>query len=256
MPNDPTDKTTDTQQVAPQKAKAKRGKPASDAEPKPKKRPRPKKRKPKVAPKEAKPKKVKKADKKPKPKKRHGMPFRNECMIMWSEGMSLREIADLKGISLATVFRWKRSHSPENWESFRSVVIREAQDEAITRVRKEFAGIISEELDDVKILRVLARKLMKFFADKIEALDQNGKKKFKLSETEARTLRNITSTLTQIQQQTRRIYGLPTHTIETDTTAETLIGVLEENVDLDNMPDKDIAALLGEQLNSEPGNGA
>lgn len=177
----------------------------------------------------------------------HSKAVRTECMTMWASGLSLREIARRKKVGMTTLQRWKGSHSPDNWETYRDVIIREVQDSAITGVRKEFAGMISEELDDVKRLRTLARQLIGSFATRLKS------DKFKLSEAETRTLRHLAYTLSQVQQQTRRIFGLPTHRIEADSTAPPLAIFLDDDADIDDLSNKELVALLGEQLQSGSG---
>ncbi len=194
----------------------------------------------KVAPAKKPPKKAKARN-----HKRKSKVFRMQCMHAWATGLTLRGVAKEKEVSLTSLQSWKSAHDPERWDDYRDAFVRDLQDEQIQAVRGEFASMIAGQLEDVKALRTLARTLMAKFTTRLI------KKKFVLSEAEARIVRHIAFVISQVQKQTGSIFGLPTHRITEEVTAAPLAAFLDDDVDIDSLSDREIVGMIGELAKSD-----
>jgi hypothetical protein len=154
--------------------------------------------------------------------------------------MSYRDLVKKFGVAHTTIMRWKAKHDPDNWEEYQNAVVREMMDASIVKVKKQFAGSVAGQLEDAISLRTINRKLILEYSKRLV----DGK--IKPTEGAVKTLRLLASTSGAIQQQMAHVFGLPTHRVATDSRGAPLSAFIDDDVDVDNLTEKELVGLIAE----------
>lgn len=133
---------------------------------------------------------------------------KNNAMLLYAEGNSLQEVADEIGCHHNTVIGWKTANDPQDWETFKEVIVAEKAKAAIVEVRKKTAESVSNQLDDTLLLRRLAKRLLIGLIK--DLVDGNRK----VSEATVKMVRDLERTFNGIQQQQNACFDLPTHRLQ------------------------------------------
>lgn len=175
--------------------------------------------------------------------------FKRDAMHDWALGMTYRDLAEKTGVATTTLLSWKAKNDPDNWVVYQNAVVRELQDAAIVKTKKQFASAVSGQLEDAISLRTLNRQMIIEFAEMLSTkveVEIKGVVKIKsnITEPNAKILRNLASTSATIQSQMNHVFGLPTHRISDNSKGAPLSAFIDDDFDFENATEKEMVAYI------------